>query len=92
MIATKKDRKPDIAQPPLPAGHEVYHVGFLARDREVSDKKTEAEKNKAIEIGITANWWMNLVENKKASIYQRRLNDFKFEYVGVLHFKNAAKS
>lgn len=73
--------------PPLPQGHEVYHVGFLARDRQPPEKANDEQKRVAREIGHTADWWYSLACQGKAVIYQRRIGKERFEYVGKLCLK-----
>lgn len=60
----------------------VYHVGYLARDRETKPRD-ETEKAYYAEIANVANYAYKLHEAGKVSLVQRRLEPMKFEYIAI---------
>lgn len=60
----------------------VYHVGYLARDRETKPRD-DTEKAYYAEIANVANYAYKLQEAGKVSLVQRRLEPMKFEYIAV---------
>jgi hypothetical protein len=81
----KKEKVPLRSLPPVPQGHEIYHVGFLAIDRDLRPDMSKRQRQRAVELSHTADWWWALSLQNKATIYQRRLGPFVFEYVGALN-------
>ena len=73
-----------VPSAPLPKGHEIYHVGLLALDRDMVKGMSNRAKQKAVELSDIADWWFALAEKRKAVIYQRKVKPFVFEYIGVL--------
>lgn len=60
----------------------VYHIGYLARDRETRPRDA-TEKAYYEEIGAVANYLFKLSDEGRVSLSQKRIAPMQFEYIAT---------
>lgn len=58
----------------------IYHVGFLARDREPAENETRAEAEVRENLSDKADKLWRAAMDGKVTLYQRRVGPMKWEY------------
>ncbi len=60
----------------------VYHIGYLAKDRETRPRDA-TEKAYYAEISDVANYLFGLAEEGRVSLSQKRIGPMQFEYIAT---------